>query len=122
VQEAGGADVGVGGAAELAAVGGDYTYRSSQEFDVANDTPPDILRLTEWRGIVNAHVSWYSADDRWEVLLWGKNMTNRHYAVFGQDQTFAYATPAELANPLAHIFEIQAGQYRSYGMTARVNF
>lgn len=104
------------------AVGGDYTYRSSQELDVANDTPADILKLTEWRGIVNAHASWYSEDDRWEALLWGKNMTNRHYAVFGQDQTFAYATPAELANPLAHIFEIQAGQYRSYGLTVRVNF
>ena len=104
------------------AIGGDYTYRSSQEFDVANDTPPDILKLTEWRGIVNAHAAWYSEDDRWEVSLWGKNMTNRHYAVFGQDQTFAYATPAELANPMAHIFEIQAGQYRSYGMTVRVDF
>jgi iron complex outermembrane receptor protein len=109
------------GAGSLA-VGGDYTYRSSQEFTVANDIPPDIRKLTEWRGIVNAHASWHSEKDRWEVSLWGKNIANRHYAVFAQDQTFAYATPAELANPLAHIFEIQAGPYRSYGMTVRINF
>jgi iron complex outermembrane receptor protein len=81
------------GAGSLA-VGGDYTYRSSQEFTVANDIPPDIRKLTEWRGIVNAHASWHSEKDRWEVSLWGKNITNRHYAVFAQDQTFAYATPA----------------------------
>jgi outer membrane receptor protein involved in Fe transport len=95
---------------------------SSQEFTVANDIPPDIRKLTEWRGIVNAHASWHSKKDRWEVSLWGKNITNQHYAVFAQDQTFAYATPAEMTNPLAHIFEIQAGPYRSYGMTVRIIF
>jgi len=43
--------------------------------------------------------------------------------VFAQDQTFAYVTPAQAAaNPQAHVFEVQAGPYRSFGITVRANF
>jgi iron complex outermembrane receptor protein len=105
------------------ALGGDYTYRSSQEFTAANDTPPDIRNLTPWRGIINLHAFWYAPNDRLEVSVWGKNISNRHYAVFGQDQTFAYETPNEAnANPQAHIFELQAGPYRSFGLTLTAKF
>jgi iron complex outermembrane receptor protein len=109
--------------AGIVAVGGDYTYRSSQEFTVGNDIPQDIRDVTAWRGIVNLHASWSTEDDRWRVLFWGKNVTNQHYAVFAQDATIYVASINEFANsPPNHIFEIQAGPYRSFGVTLETNF
>jgi iron complex outermembrane receptor protein len=104
------------------AVGGDYTRRSDQQFDAANDLPSDIRRLTEWRGVINLHASWYSQNDRWEALVWGKNVSNQHYAVFAQDSTNEFASLNEAANPRDHIFEIQTGPYRSFGVTLTARF
>jgi iron complex outermembrane recepter protein len=105
------------------AFGGDYTYRTSQEMDAANSIPPDVREATVWNGIVNLHASFTPVGDRWEVLLWGKNVTNRHYAFYAQDETVYYATPAEFANsPPNHIFELQEAPYRSFGVTLRWKF
>jgi iron complex outermembrane recepter protein len=104
------------------AVGGDYTYRSTQEFTAENDTPQAIRDLTAWRGLVNLHASWTSNNDQWEVLFWGKNVTNRHYAVYGQSASIYVATRAEFTNPSKYFYEIQPGPYRSFGVTLRVKF
>jgi iron complex outermembrane recepter protein len=108
--------------AGMVAFGGDYTYRSSEEFTVANDIPPFVRDVTAWHGIVNLHSSWTSQNDRWEVSLWGKNVTNQHYAVFAQDVTVEVASPPEFFNTANHFFSIQAGPFRSYGVTLRVHF
>jgi iron complex outermembrane recepter protein len=104
------------------AVGGDYTYRSTQEFTAENDTPQAIRRLTAWRGLVNLHALWTSQDDRWEVLLWGKNVTNLHYAVFAQSAEVYIANATEFFDPSKYLYEIQPGPFRSYGATLRVRF
>ncbi|MEA3137867.1 MAG: iron complex outerrane recepter protein [Gammaproteobacteria bacterium] len=104
------------------AVGGDYTYRSTQEFTAENDTPQQIRSLTAWRGLVNLHALWTSRDDRWEVLLWGKNVTNLHYAVFAQSAEVFIANGAEFFDPSKYLYEIQPGPYRSYGVTLRTRF
>jgi iron complex outermembrane receptor protein len=104
------------------AIGGDYSYRSSEEFTVGNNTPQFIRDLSEWRGIVNLHASWSSQDERWEVSFWGKNITNRHYAVIAQDFTSAYASFADVVANQDHIFVIQSGPYQSYGVTLRTKF
>jgi hypothetical protein len=104
------------------AVGGDYTYRTTQEFTAENDTPQAIRDLTAWRGLVNLHASWTSNNDQWEVLFWGKNVTNLHYAVYGQSASIYVATRAEFTNPSKYFYEIQPGPYRSFGVTLRVKF
>ncbi|MDB6042685.1 MAG: TonB-dependent receptor [Gammaproteobacteria bacterium] len=104
------------------AVGGDYTYRSTQEFTAENDTPQAIRALTAWRGLVNLHASWSSNDDRWEVLLWGKNITNLHYAVYAQSAAVYIATAPEFFDHSKYLYEIQPGPYRSYGVTLRTRF
>jgi iron complex outermembrane recepter protein len=104
------------------ALGGDYTYRTTQEFTPENDTPAAIRNLTAWRGLVNLHASWISSDERWELLLWGKNVTNLHYAVYAQSAAVYIATGAEFNDPSKYLYEIQPGPYRSYGATLRVKF
>jgi iron complex outermembrane receptor protein len=104
------------------AVGGDYTYRSTQEFTAENDTPQTIRDLTKWRGLVNLHALWTSNDDRWEVLIWGKNITNLHYAVFAQSAEVFIANHSEFFDPAKYLYEIQPGPYRSFGVTLRTKF
>jgi len=104
------------------AVGGDYTYRSTQEFTAENDTPQAIRDLTAWRGLVNLHALWSSNDDRWELLLWGKNITNLHYAVYAQSAEVYIANASEFFNPSKYLYEIQPGPYRSFGVTLRTKF
>ena len=104
------------------AVGGDYTYRSSEEFTAENDTPQAIRDLTAWRGLVNFHALWSSNDDRWEVLLWGKNITNLHYAVYAQSAEVYIATASEFFDSSKYLYEIQPGPYRSFGVTLRTKF
>jgi iron complex outermembrane receptor protein len=106
------------------AVGGDYTYRSAEELTPqnGNDTPQAIRDLTKWRGLVNLHALWTSKNDRWEVALWGKNITNLHYAVFAQSAGIFIVTHAELADPTKYLYEIQPGPYRSFGVTLRTRF
>jgi iron complex outermembrane recepter protein len=106
------------------AVGGDYTYRSAEELTPqnGNDTPQAIRDLTAWHGLVNLHALWTSNDDRWEVLLWGKNVTNLHYAIYAQSAEVYVATAAEFFDSSKYLYEIQPGPYRSFGVTLRTKF
>jgi iron complex outermembrane recepter protein len=106
------------------ALGGDYTYRSAEQLTPQNnaDTPQAITDLTAWHGLVNLHASWTSNDGRWEVLLWGKNVTNLHYAIYAQSAEVYVATSAEFFNSSKFLDEIQPGPYRSLGVTLRTKF
>ncbi len=91
--------------------------------DAANSIPPDVLKATEWNGIVNLHASWSAEGDRWKVLLWGKNVTNRHYAFYAQDETIYYATPAKIHNnPPNHIFLLKEVPYQIFVVTLQHHF
>jgi iron complex outermembrane receptor protein len=79
-------------------LGADVTYRSKTYFDDQNDTPDFILRNTAIRGLANAHLTWDSGGDLWEVSLWGKNVTNTRYLVVASDLTPFYAKLAEYAS------------------------
>jgi len=102
------------------AFGGDYTYRSPIELEVANDTPPDVRARTAWRGLINLHVSWASENDRWEVALWGKNVTNAHFTSLAGDQTIFVASPSEANNPALHVFDSHLAVPTWYGVTVRI--
>jgi len=55
-------------------------------------------------------------------LLWGKNITNLHYAVYDQSAEVYIANESEFFNPSKYLYEIQPGPYRSFGVTLRTRF
>jgi hypothetical protein len=89
------------------------------ELTAANDTPPDVRARTAWRGIVNLHTSWASEDDRWEAVLWGKNVTNVHFTSLSTDETIFVLSPSEANNPALHLFEAHLAAPSWYGVTVR---
>ena len=104
------------------AFGGDYTYRSPTQFSVANNTPPDVYARTAWSGVINMHASWTSEDDRWQVVLWGKNVTNVHFSGYSTDQSIFVTSPTEANNPNLHLFDARFVDPPWFGVTAKLKF
>jgi iron complex outermembrane recepter protein len=101
-------------------IGADYTYRSSMQLDAANDVPKYLTDRTIWNGLINAHLSWASEDDRWGVAIWGKNLRNIEYTSRADNQTGFYETPAETINPALSIFTYHPNDPRTFGITLRM--
>jgi iron complex outermembrane receptor protein len=56
----------------------EYSYKGAYLFDFA------AVAATEWLqqdayGVLNARVAYASADDGWELGLWGANLTDESY-------------------------------------------
>jgi TonB dependent receptor len=100
--------------------GGDYTYRSPMELEVANDTPPDVRARTAWRNLINLHASWTSDNERWEVEMWGKNVANAYFTSLAGDQSIYVLSPTEANSPNLHIFDSHLAVPTWYGITFRV--
>jgi iron complex outermembrane receptor protein len=83
-----------GGAGKIR-VGADVTYRSSIEFDDANDTPRFIVAKSAYHGVLNMHAGWSSADDRAEVTLWAKNLNDKRAIINNADLSNFFDTVAE---------------------------
>jgi iron complex outermembrane receptor protein len=98
-------------------IGGDATWRSTMEFDSANDTPEFARQFTEVHGLVNVHANWMSEDGRWTVSLWDKNLRKIWYASSGFDDTAFLASVAEFSNPSNHIFSFEPNPPPSFGVT-----
>ncbi len=98
--------------------GGDVTFQSKRYFDDANETPPFVLNHTPIRGLINLHASWTSADGSLEATIWGKNLTDRRYLVFGTDLTVFYATPGEYFSPAGNkVFDTDWNLRPAFGLT-----
>ncbi|MEP6883220.1 MAG: TonB-dependent receptor [Gammaproteobacteria bacterium] len=107
------------------AIGGDYSYRSPYFITAANsgDTPDYVTRLTVWRGLVNMHASWKSANERHEVALFAQNLTNIHYALLPADlSVFLQTGPEHFAMPPLYLYNMRPGPYQSIGITFREKF
>jgi outer membrane receptor protein involved in Fe transport len=102
------------------AFGGDYTYHSPMWLTVANDSPPDVRDRTAWRGVVNLHASWKFKEDRWELVAWGKNVTNQHFLTIAGDGTNLLESLNEANNPSNHLFDTHLAVPRWYGLTLRI--
>jgi iron complex outermembrane recepter protein len=102
------------------AFGADYTYRSPIQLTVANDTPADVRPNTEWNGVINLRASWTSTDTRWQVSLWGKNVTNRHFTNLAADQSIFFLSQAEANNPALHVYEGTLLMPAWFGLTFRI--
>jgi len=113
---------GLGSTRGYLTVGGDYTYRTAVHFADSNSEPAFLLNESKYDGIVNLHTSWNSAADRWHVLLFATNLTNRHTVVYATDVSGFYLTPAEAASPANRIYSVVRTPTRLVGLTVRREF
>ena len=58
-----------------------YYYNDGFKWDAGNSITEDSF------AIVNANVGWTSADERWDVRLVGRNLSNTHYSAYSVPQT-----------------------------------
>lgn len=63
------------GSAGKFSASGDLAYTSSQFFDVVNTSR---LRQSSY-ALLSGHIDWSSANERINVSIWGKNLTNKFY-------------------------------------------
>ncbi len=64
------------------------SYTDEYHMEISNDPrglEPDVT-------VVNASIRYTSADERWDAMLWGKNVTDELYAVHHINGTFGGAT------------------------------
>jgi iron complex outermembrane recepter protein len=74
----------------------DYTHKDRYNLEF-NDTPQFF---SEVDGLVNARVAYRFPNERLELALWGKNLTDEDIVIYGQDFWFAYYDTASfLTNP-----------------------
>lgn len=86
---------------------GDVSYASSQFFDIFN-TP----RLKQpGYALLSGHIDWESADGRYTLSVWGKNLTNKFYFTSRVDLLGAFGYD------YSHI-----GTPRTYGVSGGVKF
>ena len=56
---------------------GEYGWKARQFFTVVNDN----MQTTDPYGLLNASVSYVSPDDRWRIIVYGRNLTDVDYFV-----------------------------------------
>jgi iron complex outermembrane receptor protein len=100
--------------------GADYTYRSEIQFVDANDTPQAILNETRFNGIVNLHLGWRSANEKFVFNLFAKNVSDKRALISFPDFTPYFATFPELGNPQDHIYLTRYIPGRIIGVTVTV--
>jgi iron complex outermembrane recepter protein len=76
-------------------LGFDLTYQGKKYFENENNDYAFITDRTRIRGLANVHANWTSADETWEVLLWGNNVTDHRYIVNATELTAFYANIPE---------------------------
>jgi len=70
------------GASFIARAG--YRFRSKTFFDERNDP----VRSEDAYGLIDAHIGYVSEDDRWEITVWGKNLTDKEYVTVNSPSFF----------------------------------
>jgi len=83
-----------GGAGKIR-VGADVTYRSAIKFNDANSTPEFIVAKSAYHGVLNMHAAWSSNDDRAEVTVWAKNLTDKRAIINNADLSNFFDTVGE---------------------------
>ena len=77
----------------------DYSYKGDYYFDFAAAPSTDWLKQDSY-GVLNARVAYASADDGWEVGLWGANLADESYyedaVISSTSSRVSYADPRNL--------------------------
>jgi iron complex outermembrane receptor protein len=62
----------------------DFSYQDEVFFDSINN--PLLSEDSYW--LQNARIAWTSVDERWEAAVWGRNLNDEEYMVYGFDLSF----------------------------------
>ena len=94
--------------------GGDITYRSKVFGDGLNNDAPEVLDKTRVKGLLNGLIDFKARDGRWDLRLWGRNLTDTRYGppislLLPVAQLFGYAGP--------YFAQMQWNAPRSFGAT-----
>ena len=54
-----------------------YTHKGDYFGEVSNSPASKV----DSYGLLNASLGWISADERWEAVAWGKNITDEEYRI-----------------------------------------
>lgn len=85
----------------------EFAYQSSQYFEVLN-----VPRLQQNGYILlSGHIDWESADGRWNLSVWGKNLTDKLY----------FTSRVDLLSDFGFDYN-HIGAPRTYGVTAGMKF
>ncbi|HEY1426700.1 MAG TPA: TonB-dependent receptor [Caulobacteraceae bacterium] len=104
-------------------LGFDYTYHTKVFFDNANSAPSFLQSRSVWNGVVNGHLQYTSADRKWQLSVWGKNITAMEPVLHAADVTVVFQSLNELLSG-APDFLFLAKYYpvRTWGLTVRRSF
>lgn len=80
----------------------DFNYQDDVYFDSLNNP----LLSQDSYTLYNARVSWHSADERWEVAAFGRNLTDEEYMVYGFDLSFFGFHEQMLGSPRSYGIEL----------------
>ena len=97
----------------------DVKYQST--YNTGSDHDP--VKTQPGFAIANARIGLGSADKRWTVELWAKNLFNQHYAqaIFnGFGQTLSAGQPS--INPASNDYLYFQGEPRFYGVALRIKY
>ncbi|MCP5111814.1 MAG: TonB-dependent receptor, partial [bacterium] len=84
----------------------DYSYRSKVFHDITNHP----TAVQDGFPLLNARLAWFAPSDRWEVALFGTNLTDERYSENG---IFIFGFGPTL---------VVAGRPREWGVSTRFNF
>lgn len=101
--------------------GVDYTYRTEMTTNPIGGLADFADDMTVWDGMINAHASWTSEDERVSVTLWGKNLKDILYSSFTSEIGAFHSTAAE-RTPNNKIYLFRPNTSRMFGATIRYNF
>lgn len=86
----------------------EYSYRSHY-YGYLDDSP---FSRTGGFGLLNLHLGVRGAEGRWDVSLWGKNVTNQHYV----------ANYLSYGSLLPGVYVPFFADFATYGATLRARF
>ena len=114
---------------EAAALGGgtirfgiDVFHHSKEHLDDAADETALVYNKTGESAQINLHASWTSVSGDWDVLFWGKNITDERTLVnFGRIGVFL-ESPGEFFNPTDNLFSATWNSPATFGVTVTRKF
>jgi iron complex outermembrane receptor protein len=103
-------------------IGGSFDYKWTDDFFWEIDN-----RLVEPSyGLLNGQLFWQTADERWGVSVWGRNITDEEYSMFAVAQASCGAVCPTPANPAGNPFGIgdqyAAAAPRTWGVELNFKF
>jgi iron complex outermembrane receptor protein len=101
----------------------DYTYHTRIFFDNANTAQPFLQSKSVWNGIVNGHLQYTSADTRWRLSVWGKNITAAEPVLHAADVTVVFQSLNEfLSGAPDFLGLVKYYPVRTWGVTVTRTF